>query len=85
MTMTETVLSRVLACCERRSIAETTFGKLAVGDSTFVQRLRDGRVTIRIAEQALRWIEEQDAAALVSAGAPDGASRTDNLPPRAAE
>lgn len=85
MTMTETVLSRVLACCERRSIAETTFGKLAVGDSTFVHRLREGRVTIRIAEQALRWIEEQDAAALVSTGAPDGASRTDSLPTAAAE
>lgn len=84
MTMTETVLSRVLACCERRSIAETTFGKLAVGDSTFVQRLRAGRVTIRIAEQALRWIEEQDAAS-GSMAAEKVPSDTDNLPTAAAE
>ena len=44
--------TRIAAYCEARRLAETTFGLKAVNDATFVARLREGRVTLRIVETA---------------------------------
>ncbi|EKE68715.1 hypothetical protein [Oceanibaculum indicum] len=86
----DSFLAPVEAYLRRTGLSEAHFGNRAVNDWTFVQRLRAGRVTIRIAERALAWIAEQDAAAQlrampVGAGAAENLSHTDNLPPRAAE
>ncbi len=37
-----TLLSAIVAFCREHALAESTFGRLAVNDSKFVARLRDG-------------------------------------------
>lgn len=79
----DSFLAPVEAYLRRTGLSEAHFGNRAVNDWTFVERLREGRVTIRIAERALAWIAEQDAAAAVSAA--ENLSHTNSLPPHAAE
>ena len=69
MQLTSDIVARVEAYIAFAQIAESTFGKLAVGDDGFVQRLREGRVTFRIAERALDYIARQETAAVVEAEA----------------
>lgn len=56
-----TLLDRIEAICAARGWAETTFGMKAVRDSTFVQRLRERRVTLVVVDRAEAFIlaEEQ--------------------------
>ena len=43
---TETLLRDITEYCRRHGVAESTFGRLAVNDGKFVNRLRDGgRIT----------------------------------------
>lgn len=73
----------VEAYLRRTGLSEAHFGNRAVNDWTFVHRLREGRVTIRIAERALAWIAEQEARE--SGPTPVSSSdHTPSLPPVAA-
>lgn len=40
-------------------IAETTFGRKAVNDSQFLERVRTGKVTLATIEKARTWMSEQ--------------------------
>lgn len=80
----DSFLAPVEAYLRRTGLSEAHFGNRAVNDWTFVERLREGRVTIRIAERALAWIAEQDAAS-GSMAAEKVPSDTDSLPTAAAE
>lgn len=79
----DTFLAPVKAYLRRTGLSEAHFGNRAVNDWTFVQRLREGRVTIRIAERALAWIAEQEAAS-DSIEAEKVPADTGSLPPVAA-
>ena len=61
----KSALSQVDAYLAVARCAESTFGKMAVGDAGFVQRLLEGRATGRIAQRALDYIAVQEAAAVV--------------------
>jgi hypothetical protein len=41
---------------QKTGMAESTFGMAAVGDATVVERLRHGRVTLRVVEKLLAYI-----------------------------
>lgn len=64
MSIIDTLLREITAYCREAGIAETTFGRLAVGDGKFVGRLRDGRdVTVRVVEQARGYMADNPPAA----------------------
>lgn len=62
-TITNTILAQVVAYCARAGIAQTTFGQRAVADTAFVQRLRDGRTSLRVCDKALTYIRDNPAPA----------------------
>lgn len=59
--MEHEVLKEIAEYCAVAGIKETTLGSLAVKDSRFVNRIREGRVTIQRIERARRWMEENPA------------------------
>jgi len=71
MTDAETLLAQIEEACGRLKIAQTTFGRLAVNDGKFVNRLQQGgRVTISTVNRVHRFIADQggpDAVSLRSA------------------
>jgi hypothetical protein len=60
MDLIDRSLTDLTAFAVRRGISEATLGNRAVGDATFLTRLREGRVTIAVLERALAYIAEQD-------------------------
>lgn len=44
--------------CRQAGIAESTFGKRAVNDSTVIERLRNGQVTLRTVERMLAYVRD---------------------------
>lgn len=48
MDMIEDLLKRIYAHCEKRKIAPSTFGRLAINDGKLVERLESGK-TITLA------------------------------------
>jgi hypothetical protein len=51
------LLEAITEHCTAARIVETTFGRKAVGDTTFVERLRAGRVTVNLCKRAWAYIE----------------------------
>lgn len=70
------VLARVEAYLRSSGLAETTFGKNAARDDGFVSRLREGRVTYRIAQRALDYIAAQESAMAAPASTGTGLDDT---------
>src|SRR3972149_9682508 len=53
----ETLLRDITEYCRRTGVAESTFGRLAVNDGKFVNRLRDGgRITTTTLERVRSFI-----------------------------
>lgn len=71
------LLAEIDAFLAARSMAESTFGRLAVNDGKFVSRLRGkGNITWATADRVRAFIAAQSQAAATpqdSAGAPTGA------------
>jgi len=61
MTETEQLLREIETYCAAANMAETTFGQKAVHEWSFVQRLREGRVTVRTMTRAREFIRENSA------------------------
>jgi hypothetical protein len=59
----ELLLPRIEAFCAKAGMAETTLGSLAVKDSRFVARLREGRVTLRCCQRVVAWLNDMEKAA----------------------
>jgi hypothetical protein len=60
MTDAELLLGQIDDACRRLRIAQTTFGRLAVNDGKFVNRLQQGgRVTLQTVDRVQRFIAEQ--------------------------
>lgn len=60
MTDAETLLAQIEDACRRLKIAQTTFGRQAVNDGKFVNRLQQGgRVTLQTVDRVHRFIAEQ--------------------------
>lgn len=56
----QTLLDQIEQACRRLKIAQTTFGRQAVNDGKFVNRLQQGgRVTIQTVERVHKFIEDQ--------------------------
>lgn len=53
------LLKEIEAFAQKRGIAETTFGKLAVNDGKFVRRLREGGRMFRETEDRVRHFMAQ--------------------------
>jgi SAM-dependent methyltransferase len=63
MTDAEVLLAQIDEACRRLRIAQTTFGRLAVNDGKFVNRLQQGgRVTLQTVDRVHRFIAEQSGA-----------------------
>lgn len=54
----ETLLKLATAYSEARGLSLATVGTYAVNDGSFFKRLAEGRVTIRRAEEAVRWLSD---------------------------
>ncbi len=54
----------------RHGLKEEVFGERAAGDVTFLRRLREGRVTLRILQRALDYMAAVDGAAVGGTEAP---------------
>ena len=60
MTDADVLLAQIDEACRRLRIAQTTFGRLAVNDGKFVNRLQQGgRVTLQTVDRVHRFIAEQ--------------------------
>ena len=60
MTDAETLLAQIDDACRRLKIAQTTFGRHAVNDGKFVNRLQQGgRVTVQTVERVYEFIAKQ--------------------------
>jgi topoisomerase IA-like protein len=69
----------------RRSMAETTFGKLAVNDGKFVRRLRDGcNMTLATIDRVRKFIADQQRAAAPPSPANDTPKPKAKRPTRSA-
>jgi hypothetical protein len=55
-------LAESAAYMAARKIAESTFGRLAVNDSNFLERVRAGNVTLRTIEKAREFMRSNPAA-----------------------
>jgi len=53
----------VLGFIAKRGLSRKTFGAYAVNDSSFVDRLEIGKTTFAVADRALDYIEQREAAA----------------------
>jgi len=60
MEMQAAAVARIAQFCAIRRISEGTFGLYAVRDSSFVARLRRGKVTINTLRRALEWLARQE-------------------------
>lgn len=58
MNIQDPLLADIRRYCDVAGIAQSTFGSLAVKDSRFVERLREGKVTLRSLERVRLWIEQ---------------------------
>lgn len=59
------LLAEIEAFLPKRRIRETTFGRLAVNDGKFVQRLRDGaNMTLATIDKARAFIRDESARVL---------------------
>ncbi|MDB5682831.1 MAG: hypothetical protein JWM75_529 [Sphingomonas bacterium] len=68
MTDGEVLLAQIEEACRRLKIAQSTFGRQAVNDGKFVNRLQQGgRVTLQTVERVHRFIESQGGPSLRSA------------------
>ncbi|MGD9613766.1 MAG: GIY-YIG nuclease family protein [Alphaproteobacteria bacterium] len=70
-----TLLSEIAEFIAERRITETTFGRIAVNDGKFVERLRSGgNMTTGLMTRAHRFICEQQSKATYSSSAPEVAA-----------
>jgi hypothetical protein len=62
MNQTQTYIALAIADIEafiaKADIKETTFGMRAVADATVIERLRQGKVTLRTVEKIQKYINE---------------------------
>jgi hypothetical protein len=52
------ILVDITAYCGAVGIAPTTFGQRAVGDTRFVERLREGRASVRQVDRARQYMAD---------------------------
>jgi len=72
MELQKAAVARIVRYCFARRISEGTFGLYAVRDTSFVDRLRRGKVTINTLRRALEWLARQESK--MGAGNSDGGS-----------
>jgi hypothetical protein len=65
--LAEPIIAVVDAYCARHGVAGSTFGLRAVAEATFVERLREGRVTLKIAQKAIDYIRASELAQVAEA------------------
>ncbi len=71
----QTLIDEIEKFCRTRTIAETTFGRMAVNDGKFVGRLRSGKgVTTRTLKRVRDFMEADDTLSAPEQLAPAGAS-----------
>lgn len=62
MTTRETILAEIEAFCRQQGMAESTFGRLAVNDGKFVDRLREGKnIGLNTVDRVSDYIAKQNA------------------------